>query len=227
MALRGSGVVIMWHDITPEGDAAYNQWHTQEHMPERIALPGFLRARRGVNKALERQHYFTLYECETLAATASPEYRNSLNFPTEWTQRIAPQFRNFKRMTCETVVSQSRGVGGSLITFRANPVDGIDAADLVARLSSQRAELLTFPSVTGVHVAVARDEFSSGETTEVRIRPVMSEPDFSIVVVVEGIGLAESCADQGDLQALLEEFGLCDIIAQSYDMAYMLDEATA
>ncbi len=66
MPLTGSAFVIMWHDITPEADSEYNLWHTREHMPERIALPGFLRSRRGVNRGLDRQHYFTLYECAGL-----------------------------------------------------------------------------------------------------------------------------------------------------------------
>ena len=215
-------MVIMWHDITPEGDAAYNLWHTREHMPERIALPGFHRARRGVNKALDRQHYFTLYECADLGSTVSPDYRRSLDFPTAWTQKVAPEFRNFKRAACQTRLSRGQGLGGSVATFRAGMAGDPD----MAALSGMIDTILAAPSVTGVHIAVPQPDFSSGETTEVKIRPIMSEPDFDLVVIVEGIGLAEITADQPEIARLLTRRGLRDINAQAYDMAYMLDEAS-
>lgn len=227
MALRGSGMVIMWHDITPEGDEAYNAWHTREHMPERIALPGFQRSRRGVNRSLERQHYFTLYECDDLRATVSAEYQRSLNQPTAWTQQVAPTFRNFKRMACRTLSSQGSGVGGAVATFRATLLAEVDAAALLPSLAEAVKNIMETPAVTGAHIAVPQPDFTNGETTEVKIRPVMTEPEFAIVVIVEGIGLAELSRAQEGIAALLAGYGLGEIIAQSYDMAYMLDVASA
>lgn len=223
MTLRGSGMVIMWHDITAEGDGAYHLWHTHEHMPERIALPGFLRARRGVNRGLARQHYFTLYECEDLGGTVSPAYLQSLNFPSAWTQKVAPEFRNFKRMSCRTTATRGQGLGGSISTFRAVLPGGEGDLD---RLDPALDLIMAIPSVTGVHIAVPEPAFTNGDTTEVKIRPAMTEPDFGVVVIVEGIGLAEIAADEARIADLLAQHGLGDIIAQSYDMAYMLDRAS-
>jgi len=225
--LRGSAFVIMWHDIAPDADAAYNLWHTKEHMPERIALPGFLRSRRGLNRALDRQIYFTLYECDDLGSTVSPEYQRSLNFPTEWTQKVAPQFRNFKRMSCETTFTKSSGVGGAIATFRADLPAGEGKAEASGSLTSAMEEIVNLPGITGVHIGVPRPDFTNGETTEVQIRPAMTEPDFGVVIVVESIGLAELTAEQPGIQATLARAGLTGIIAQPYDMAYMLDIATA
>jgi hypothetical protein len=224
--LQGSAMVIMWHDIAPEGDAAYNLWHTRQHMPERIALPGFLRARRGANKALDRQHYFTLYECADLGAVVSPEYQRSLNSPTEWTQQVAPHFRNFKRMPCVIAASRGCGLGGSIVTVRAPlPAGGEDKAR--SSLGSAVEAIGALPSTTAVHLGFARPDLSSGETAEVQLRPVMTEPDFGVVVVVEGIGLCESAAAGGEINQLLIEAGLRETICQTYDMAYMLDVASA
>jgi len=226
--LRGSAFVIMWHDIAPDADAAYNRWHTQEHMPERIALPGFLRSRRGLNRALDRQIYFTLYECDDLGSTVSPEYQRSLNFPTEWTQQVAPHFRNFKRMSCETLFTKSRGAGGAIATFRADLPGNIDEAQALSSLTSAVEEIVSIAGVTGVHIGVPRPNFTNGETTEVQIRPAMTEPDFGVVIVVEGIGLAELTAKQPAIEQILARADLSGVNAQSYDMAYMLDiETTA
>lgn len=227
MALRGSAFVIMWHDIAPDGDAAYNLWHTREHMPERIALPGFHRSRRGINRDLPRQHYFTLYECADLGSTVSPEYQRSLNSPTAWTTEVAPAFRNFKRMACETAVSRSRGVGGSIATFRATLPAGTGEAAATAALGPAIDAILDLPAVTGAHVGFARPDHGSGTTTEVRLRQPMTEPDFAVVVVVEGIDLPALAASEDAIATLLAGNGLPEVTAQSYDVAYMLDIESA
>ena len=46
MALAGRAFLAMWHDIAEAGDAEYNAWHTRQHMPERLGVPGFRVGRR-------------------------------------------------------------------------------------------------------------------------------------------------------------------------------------
>jgi hypothetical protein len=36
----------MWWDIAPEVRSDFERWHAHEHFPERLAIPGFLRASR-------------------------------------------------------------------------------------------------------------------------------------------------------------------------------------
>jgi hypothetical protein len=44
MALLGRGAFVAWHDIAAGREADYHVWHSREHMLERVAIPGFLRA---------------------------------------------------------------------------------------------------------------------------------------------------------------------------------------
>ena len=226
MPLRGSAFVIMWHDIASESDAAYNLWHTREHMPERIALPGFLRARRGLNRGLDRQIYFTLYELAGPESFLSPEYLRSLNYPTEWTQSVAPQFRNFLRMPCAVRASMGEGVGGAIATFRLT-LDGRPEDEVVAALEPALDALMSLPSVSAAHIGAARSNYSGGNTRETEIRPQMAEPPFDVIVIVEGIGLAEVIADQPAMERALAEAGAGPLIGQCYDMAYLLTPAAA
>jgi hypothetical protein len=46
MALLGKGALVIWHDVQDETD--YNEWHSKEHMLERVAVPGFRRGLRYV-----------------------------------------------------------------------------------------------------------------------------------------------------------------------------------
>jgi hypothetical protein len=224
MALKGRAFVIMWHDITPQGDAQYNQWHTRQHMPERLDHAGFLRSRRGVNRGLERQIYFTLYEGADLEAFVAPDYAQSLNHPTAWTQNVAPHFRNFLRVACEIVHTSGRGVGGAVATVRLT-CDEEGAA--VAALAPALASIEGMAQVTGVHLAAARPGFSDQETSETQLRPRMHEAPFDLVLVVETMGLAEACEAEGGIMAALAQAGFAGGLFQPYDVAYTLEKRDA
>lgn len=227
MALKGRAFIIMWHDITPEGDADYNQWHTRQHMPERLDHAGFRRSRRGVNRGLERQIYFTLYEGDELTSFVAEDYAQSLNFPTEWTQSIAPHFRNFRRMACEVLETGGRGVGGALVSLRLRLPAGMGEGEGQLALAPALAAINAMPAVTAVHLAAARPDFSEIRTSETELRPPMSEPLFDLVIVAECIGLAEARAAQGAMVAAVEQAGFAQPLAQAYDVAYTLEKRDA
>ena len=41
MTLKGTGFLALWNDFDPEREAEYECWHTFEHVPERVGIPGF------------------------------------------------------------------------------------------------------------------------------------------------------------------------------------------
>jgi len=64
--LCGQGVVAIWNGIADAGRSDFYEWHVREHMPERVDIPGFRRARR--YRAVDRgthPEFFTLYEVDT------------------------------------------------------------------------------------------------------------------------------------------------------------------
>lgn len=46
MSLRGRGFLPMWFECAEGFEREFDRWHTIEHMPERLGIPGFLRGRR-------------------------------------------------------------------------------------------------------------------------------------------------------------------------------------
>jgi hypothetical protein len=224
MPLLGSAFVIMWHDIAPEGEAEYHLWHTRQHMPERLGHSGFLRSRRGVNWGADHQRYFTLYEGEALETFTGEDYLRSLNGPTEWTKKVAPYFRNFLRMSCEVGASIGQGIGGALATFRCSLGVGASAASIEAGLKANLETLCSGGLIVGAHYGFARPEFSGGRTRETELRPEMDEPPFDLVVVIEGVGLAEVDREADAISAGLRRIGCGTVLAQSYDVAFLLDK---
>ena len=154
MALKGRAFMAVWHDITEAGEAEYNTWHTRQHMPERLGVPGFLVGRRGVNWSLQHQRWFTLYETKTLEVLSSEDYRVRLNNPTNWSNRNQPNFLNFARSACITSASTGIGVGGAHATIRLNVEEG-QITDFEAKAGKVAHYVAAMDGVVGAHLGVA------------------------------------------------------------------------
>ena len=79
--MLGRAAVAIWCDVAPEIREEFDDWHAHEHMPERLAIPGFLRGSRWV-AADGSNGYFMLYEAVGLDTIASGPYLERLNNPT-------------------------------------------------------------------------------------------------------------------------------------------------
>lgn len=114
MALAGQAFLALWNDIAREREPEYDQWHTLEHVPERVAVTGFRGARRYVKRAKAHHRYFTLYDVDSLAVFESAEYLDLLAHPTPWSASMRPDFSNFLRAICGVTTSNGTGIGAAI-----------------------------------------------------------------------------------------------------------------
>ncbi|WP_210583319.1 hypothetical protein [Streptomyces sp. GESEQ-35] len=220
--LRGEAFMAVWHDIQTEDEVEYNQWHTVQHMPERVGVPGFTAGRRYVDWNLPLHRYFTLYEGERLDTFSSEPYRERLNNPTEWTTRMQPHFTNFVRSACTTLSTSGIGFGGALLTIRAYST-GNGRAALEEAAGSLQEQLSGQHGVTGIHLGWAEPETTRVRTAETDLRRLTGEEVFDAVLMVEGIGRREVEAVTPSAQKLLGQIGgIRDGEAAVYDLAYLL-----
>jgi hypothetical protein len=77
----------------------FNAWYDEEHLPERLAIPGFRSARRWV---FERT-YLATYELDSAKVLQSPAYLACFNNQTPWSRRCLRTLVVFKRWACEQV----------------------------------------------------------------------------------------------------------------------------
>ena len=71
MTERGSGLLLVMMDIDPEHEEDFNRWYDEEHVPERMAIPGFLTGRR--YRAVEGgPKYLAIYEIKSPEVLDSP-----------------------------------------------------------------------------------------------------------------------------------------------------------
>jgi len=169
MSLAGRGAVAIWNDITPEGRANFYAWHGQQHMPERVGIPGFLRGRRyaAIHGTPE---YFTLYEAESPEVLSGPDYAARLNHPTPWTTESIRHFRNVGRSICRVAASHGEAQGGLIATLRYDvPEEAAEhhRAELARRLLPA---LIDQPGIAGAHLLIADIEASNTDTAEKKTR---------------------------------------------------------
>jgi hypothetical protein len=100
--------------------AEWEHWHSSEHMPERLAIPGFLRGTRWVARSGEPS-YFVLYEVAELATITTGAYLERLNNPTPWSRKMMPHHRNMVRSLCAVRAGWGGGVPQVLATIRFAP----------------------------------------------------------------------------------------------------------
>jgi len=118
-ALLGQAAVLIWNDVAPEGREPFYRWHDKEHMPERLALPGFRRGRR-FSKPGHSPEWLTMYEAVDVSALVSPEYLARLNAPTAATAAALKHFRNTSRAVCRVMYSIGSSMGGHMLAIRLN-----------------------------------------------------------------------------------------------------------
>jgi hypothetical protein len=127
MPMAGTGMLMTSMDIDATHEREFNQWYDREHLAERVAIEGFLEARRYV--AVEASpKYLGLYSTKTFDVLDSDAYRTALANQTAWSKSNIGRFQNMLRSVARITFSRGQGRGAALGLVRIRPpVDGADA----------------------------------------------------------------------------------------------------
>src|SRR6202171_1047045 len=125
MPLAGKGMLLTSMDIDASDEAEFNQWYDREHLLERVAIDGFLEARRYVAHRGSPK-YLCLYSTATFGVLDSPEYRTALMNPTDWSKKTLARFKNMIRAVARITVSRGAGRGAALGIVRLRPAGDTD-----------------------------------------------------------------------------------------------------
>jgi hypothetical protein len=110
-------------NIDAKDEAEFNRWYDREHLEERVAIPGFLEARRYVAHD-GNPKYLSLYSTETFEVLDSPAYRTALANQTAWSKANIARFQNMIRAVARITVSRGTGRGAALGIVRLRPSAG-------------------------------------------------------------------------------------------------------
>jgi hypothetical protein len=178
--MLGSAAVAMWWDVEPGMKAEFEDWHSHEHMPERLAIPGFLRGTRWVAASGEPS-YLVLYEVADLETLTAGPYLEHLNNPTPWSRKMMPQHRNMVRSLCEVRASFGRGVAQALAKLEHQV-----SADSLSALPERKG-------LAAAHLLESRPMAGMAQTVEQKIRREDAEAKWIVLIGgydVDAVGAA-------------------------------------
>jgi len=219
MPLLGTAAMLLTFDIVEDAIPEHDDWHTHEHLPERLSIPGFLRGTRWV--AVQAQpRYLVLYEVRQLDVLTSDAYLDRLNHPTPWTSKTMPHYRGMTRGLCAVQASHGFGMGhlALLIRFKAQPGAESSLADwlngdVLRGLPSQ-------PGVGSVHLL--KGAVAAPMTNEQRIRGADAGVDWALLVTGYGQSEVTALAQSGLSAVELEKQGAANVVSGLYRSDYTL-----
>ena len=190
MSLLGNAVLVNWGGVVKTKEIEYNEWHSKEHMQERLSLPGFLRGLRAIGiPGTDLNHkYFMMYEAEKKEVFISRKYLERLNNPTEWTKEILSNYLSPSRTICSVISSKSIGLGGYFSTIRFLGRNIRDNHN-VENLKYFTPKILKLVGVTGMHVILGDSSYGQMNTEEKKYRSSQGLNDqiVSQAVLIEGL----------------------------------------
>jgi hypothetical protein len=167
MPLAGKGMLLTSMDIAPSDEAEFNRWYDREHLLERVAIDGFLEARRYV--ALQGSpKYLCLYSTATFEVLDSPAYRAALMNPTDWSKTNLARFKNMIRVIARITISRGQGRGAALGIIRFRPAAGSE--DRLRAALRERLDPKKLDGIISMHLI---------ESDPVLSKPITDDPPVS------------------------------------------------
>jgi hypothetical protein len=102
-------LLIVTAEVDAEVEAEWNRWYDETHLPDALRCPGVLRGQRyvtvgqiaetvdGKRQLLDKRLYTTIYELDTPAAIATPEFQAMRGW-----YRFAPHVRSRTQVVVTT-----------------------------------------------------------------------------------------------------------------------------
>ena len=115
-AANANGLLFVASDVEPADDADFNRWYDQEHVEERVRIPGFLSGARYFSLEGGRK-YLGLYRTESLAVFGSPGYRAAFEKQTPWSIANLDRMRQPVRRVCAVRAVTGFGSGSHVVVL--------------------------------------------------------------------------------------------------------------
>ena len=193
----GTGVLAVWNDVAADAEPEFNDWYQQEHLAERVAIQGFLRARRWWNAGTSPR-YFTFYEVRDVGVLASDLYLKALGNPSPRTRAIMPSFRNTVRSACRVAKRLRIADGGHAAVTRLVPHPGKEDALETWLVQDALPKIMEAPGVVAVQLWESDQASTQTRAFESTLRPG-GDQTIAWAVVIESTRADEGVAGDGIL----------------------------
>jgi hypothetical protein len=157
--MKQKGFLIVHAQPAPIFEEEFNAWYDSEHLPERLAVPGFETALRYVGTAGSRG-YLAVYDTVDAGVFDTPGYlRVSFDNSSPWTKRVTGRARIYRSAGAQIYPGNALTVPSArlfLLRFRALPADAGDTivagmrANFERRPETLQVRVFAYPTDGGV-----------------------------------------------------------------------------
>jgi hypothetical protein len=179
MLPTGAAAMLLLFDVDPSAIAEHDDWHTHEHVPERLAIPGFLRGSRWIARS-GKPRYFVMYEVQNLGVLVSQPYLERLNNPSPWTAKMMRSYVGMHRALCVVATGVGSGMGGTALLMRFAVDDGRDSGVCAWLAQEMLPALVGRPGIVSAHLVAA--SVAAPMTREQAIRGRDAGLDYALLV---------------------------------------------
>ena len=161
MPLAGKGMLITSMDVDAADDQEFNVWYDREHLAERVAIDGFLEARRWI--AVEASpKYFCTYSTAAFEDLSSPASKKALANQTARSTKNISGFKNMIRAVGRITASRGQGRGGALCVVRLRP--GAGSAEALRTKLRELMDPGMLPGIISMHLIESDPQLSKSLT---------------------------------------------------------------
>lgn len=187
MPLAGKGMLITSMDVDAADEQEFNIWYDREHLAERVAIEGFLEARRWIADQANPK-YFCTYSTAAFEDLSSPAYKKALANQTEWSTKNISRFKNMIRAVGRISASRGLGRGGALGVVRLRPAAG--SADTLRTKLRELLDPGMLPGIISMHLIESDPQLSKSITEPDKPNPGAGD----WFVLIDGTDLSAVCA---------------------------------
>lgn len=140
---QARGLMAFWASIRLANQAAYQRWHNNEHIPERVGIEGFLAGRR-YRSTTDDERFLMYYDTAAPEALVGAPYLAALNRPTPRTTVALRWFEDPVRSVYrwqDAFVAPGAGEAAAPVLVVVRHAAPVDVATRHAPLSALAASL--------------------------------------------------------------------------------------
>jgi hypothetical protein len=217
--IHPQAAMLLLFDVAPGAVDEHDHWHTHEHMPERLRIPGFQRGTRWIAQG-PGPRYCVLYEVAELAVLDSPAYRARLDNPTPWTTAMMKHYAGMRRTLCKVAACSGPGMGTTGLIVRFAPGGGRERQVLDWLSAAAMTDIASRPGLASCHLLqnaqvaqMTREQALRGRDESVHSALFVTGYDEAAVAALAGNELAkERFVENG---AMPDEFA-SSVVRQHY-----------
>jgi hypothetical protein len=189
MPLAGQGMLITSMDVDPADEREFNIWYDREHLAERVAIDGFLEARRWIADQANPK-YFCTYSTAKFDDLSGPAYQRALASQTDWSKQNISRFKNMVRAVGRITASRGQGRGAALAVVRLRPQLGTQ--DALRERMREWLDPAMLPGVISLHLIESDPQLSKSLTEPDKPNP--GAADWFVLVEGTDLGAVQSLA---------------------------------